>query len=240
MDKNKVFEFYEKIYFKELEEMNVVLSRFPILIAGAALIVNAYIFLFNFDMFKQLWNIYWKVTLILIIIVAFSGLLYCLYKTFESNTYEFTSDLDELESKRVEYQEYVINVKANNLTLDREYRQEEEDAEELFQKNLKDQFIKATKINRASNCKRRLWFHKSLFMIWINLIVCIMIPILVMMINIWSSNMAEEQKKPTLIPRPAPAETVSVRNNIPTKNDGYSDKGQPKRPNVPQKNENKK
>lgn len=214
MDKDKVFDFYEKMYFKELDEMNVILSRFPILIAGAALIINAYIFLFKFDHFNKL-NNSWQIGISLLIAFFMGGLLFCLFKTFKTNYYQTFDSLKILDDKYKEYQITEDQIKERNKKAEDGSQQKEIDANELFEKDLKNKFIICTGKNQELNKSRREWFHNAMFMIWTNLTLCITIPILIILISNWSNTMPDDKDNPPLINIPSETETVSVRNVIP-------------------------
>lgn len=219
MNKDQVFSFYEKVYFDELGEMNQILSRFPILIAGTGLIINAYIFLFKFDNFLALNNIAIYV-FTGSIALAISVLLFCLYRTFRPLTYQKVSPLEMLEVKRKEYKDYETGIKIRNLNADDDCQQRETSADDLFRSDIQNKFIICSTANCKSNDKRREWFHKSLFLIWINLVLCITIPVSTIAITHWNTNMSEEKKNPPPVPKPAETETQSMRNVIPL-NENY-------------------
>lgn len=183
MDKEKIYNFYEKVYFNDLAEMNAILSRFPILIAGVALIINAYVFLFKFDIFLYLPRL---VITCIMIIIAFSvfRLLYCLFKTFKVQAYKVVSPISELE----EHRKLLIQYENNIIEFNREhpgYKQDLPDLDELFRENLINNFIECSEVNSARSEVRREWFHKSMRWIWINLCLCIMIPVLTIVITLW-------------------------------------------------------
>ncbi|MBS7837371.1 hypothetical protein [Wohlfahrtiimonas chitiniclastica] len=174
MDKNKVFDFYEKMYFKELDEMNLILSRFPILITGTALIVSAYVFLIKFDGFVQL-NNYLQSILLILMFAVISYLLVCLSKTFKTHEYTLIESLDLVEEKRKEFKEYELNIKQGNLKGEYRYQVKEESAEDMFRDALIDKFILCTKANALINNERRGYFHESMFAIWLNITFCFII-----------------------------------------------------------------
>lgn len=183
MDKEKIYNFYEKVYFNDLAEMNAILSRFPILIAGVALIINAYVFLFNFDAFVWLPRV--EVTCILFVIAcSVFRLLYCLFMTFKVQTYKMVSPISELE----EHRKILIQHEKDVIEFNREhpgYKQDLPDLDDLFRENLINNFIECSEANSARSEARREWFHKSMRWIWINLCLCITIPVSTIVITLW-------------------------------------------------------
>jgi len=182
MDKDKIFSFYEKMYFESLSEMNVVLSRFPILIAGVALIINAYIFLFNFADFKGLLSAD-KFLVLFLISGAMIRLLYCMFKTFKAKRYALMPDLQKLSDYQDEMVEYCRELAFFNKKYP-DHAQEVPDIDLTVLGDIKDLFVKCSAANSESSLERGEWFHKSMFWIWINLCMCITIPILIIVITI--------------------------------------------------------
>lgn len=183
MDKEKIYNFYEKVYFNDLAEMNTILSRFPILIAGVALIINAYVFLFNFDVFVWLPRL--VITFIMAVIsFSVSRLLYCLFKTFKVQAYKMVSSIPELE----EYRESLLQYEKDLIDFNQEHpdhKQDLPDLDNLFRENLINNFMECSKENNIRSEIRRAWFHKSMRWIWINLCLCITIPISTIVITLW-------------------------------------------------------
>lgn len=181
MDKEKIYNFYEKVYFNDLAEMNVILSRFPILIAGVALIINAYIFLFKLEGFAELPRLIF--TGIMIMLTVFL-LLYCLFMTFRVQAYKMVSPIHELEEHRmilIQYEKNIIDFNQQHP----EHKKDLPDLDDLFRENLVNNFIECSEANNARSEVRRKWFHRSMLWIWINLCLCITIPISTIVITLW-------------------------------------------------------
>lgn len=184
MDKDKIFAFYEKVYYESLSEMNVVLSRFPILIAGVALIISSYVFLFNYDYFLWLPKSV-IITITLVILLAVIILLYCLYRTFRGRKYSLIPSLSKLD----EYRKAVIDqarvIEENN----RKYPEYPEDevpfVDEKLRNLIETEFVKSATINKQSSIDRSKWFHRTMSLIWINLCLCIIIPASIVVITVW-------------------------------------------------------
>lgn len=181
MDKDKLFDFYERIYFKEMDEMNSILSRFPVLIAGIALTLSAYIFVFSFESFKDL-SAFIKIPVCLIVIFVCVRLLYCMYKTLKVQKYMVVAPLDELD----EYKELSMKHEKDIIKYNDEYPENYQKIpkwEDVIQEYLEKSFIECTTANTKRNDDRRYWFHKSMTWIWINLALCITIPALSIVIS---------------------------------------------------------
>lgn len=224
MDKDKVFDFYEKIYFKELDEMNIILSRFPILIMGTALIINAYIFLLTFDAFIQL-NKYMQLVIIIVITAGLSYLLFCLSKTFKTNDYKIIENLESIENKRKSFKEYELEVKQGNISGAYGFEVKEESAEDLFRDSLMIRFAECSTANLNLNNKRRGYFHKSLFAVWINILLCFIIMILLILSYQFGDRIMSDEKEKTKPPVKPTIETENIRNTIPL-SESYKDKSE--------------
>lgn len=172
MDKDKRYEFYEKIYFNELEDMNKILSRFPILIAGMALILNAYIFIIGLSGFKELPNMV-QLGFLFSMFFAMIWLLFFMYKTFTPLTYETVAILTELEAKRREFDLYAAqqtlwNADDNNIP-----KVNVESSDQLFGEDLLRSFIDYSSRNRGLNNQKRKYFSQTLKLICVNFGLCL-------------------------------------------------------------------
>lgn len=172
MDIDKRFEFYEKIYFSELDEMNKVLSRFPVLIAGMALILNAYIFIIGFDGFSGLPEAL-KLLFVFLMFFCMTILLFFMYRTFAPLKYHTISILTELEVKRTEFCLHELRQKEWNSGEDNVPKVLEDSAEDLFKDDLLRCFVQYSSHNRILNNKRREYFSKTLNYICINFGLCL-------------------------------------------------------------------
>ena len=182
MDKDKIFSFYEKMYFESLNEKDVSLSRFPILIAGVTLIINAYIFLFNFDYFLWLSNdsIF---TAIIAISVVMSRLFYCMFEAFKSKEYVVMPSLEKLakhQEDMIQWSKEVSQFKKDHPA----YEIEIPNVEEEMLKDIAQIFVECTTANAESSKERNFWFHKSMLWMWINLCMCIILPVSTLVISI--------------------------------------------------------
>ena len=181
MDKEKMFSFYEKMYFKEIDEMNTILSRYPVLLAGVALIFNAYMFLFKMDDFAKL-NIIFVILISAIIAFSVIMMLRYLLLTFKTQPYQQIKNMEILEG----YRKNVVNDEKSFSRWNEDYPndpvKEIKSDDALWDHIVKD-MVEITDINFERNQTRRKWFHKSVFWIWINLCLCITMPILLIIIT---------------------------------------------------------
>lgn len=181
MDKEKMFSFYEKMYFKEIDEMNTILSRYPVLLAGVALIFNAYMFLFKMDDFAKL-NIIFVILISAIIAFSVIMMLRYLLLTFKTQPYQQIKNMEILEG----YRKNVVNDEKSFSRWNEDYPndpvKEIKSDDALWDHIVKD-MVEITDINFERNQTRRKWFHKSVYWIWINLCLCITIPILLIVIT---------------------------------------------------------
>ena len=181
MDKEKMFSFYEKMYFKEIDEMNTILSRYPVLLAGVALIFNAYMFLFKMDDFAKL-NIIFVILISAIIAFSVIVMLRYLLLTFKTQPYQQIKNMEILEG----YRKNVVNDEKSFSRWNEDYPndpvKEIKSDDALWDHIVKD-MVEITDINFERNQTRRKWFHKSVYWIWINLCLCITIPILLIVIT---------------------------------------------------------
>lgn len=184
MNKDKIFSFYEKVYFESLSEMNVVLSRFPILIAGVALIISSYVFLFNYDYFLWLPNEA-IITITLVILSAVIALLYCLFRTFRGRKYSLIPSLGEIDAYRKAVIEQARIIDDNNKKYPNHPKDEIPCLEEKMRIFIEKEFIESATINEQSSLDRSRWFHRTMSLIWINLCLCIMIPASIVVITVW-------------------------------------------------------
>lgn len=167
MDKDKIFDFYEKVYFNGLGETNAIIARFPVLIASVALIINAYIFLFNFGLFKDMPRLAVG-GILAVIFFSITMLLYCLLRTFSPKPYERMPDLTLIEQYKRDLIDY-----------------NEQEWEEDFKENMVKDITEASVVNEKLNQERRDCFHKAISWIWINLCLCIMMPIGIIFTTLW-------------------------------------------------------
>ena len=184
MDKDKIFSFYEKVYFESLSEMNVVLSRFPILIAGVALIISSYVFLFNYDYFLWLPNEA-IIAVTLVILSAVIALLYFLFRTFRGRKYSLIQSISKIDTYRNAVIDQAKAIDGNN----KKYPNHPEDVvpcvDEKMRYLIENEFVKSATINKQSSIDRSKWFHRTMSLIWINLCLCIMIPASIVVITVW-------------------------------------------------------
>lgn len=179
MDKDKIYAFYEKSYFRDLDDLNNIISRFPLLIAGVALLVNAYIFLFKLKSFLSL-NSWCILSISFVIIFCMGSLLYNLYLAFKPRYYEKMPQLFELEEYRNECEQYQKSISRYNEENPKNY-QKEVKWEDMFRDYLIENFIQRSKNNGPVLEERKKWFHSSVKWICINLILCITIPSLILL-----------------------------------------------------------
>lgn len=196
MDKDKIFSFYEKMYFREIDEMNTILSRYPVLFAGIAIIINIYAITLKSDQFLAMYL--WVQALSIIAITVCSvGLLRSLYGVFTVKKYEVFSGLGVINDNREKAKKRLraieeFNEEVNNKNL----RRKEIDPDESIIDSLKEGFIEFTSNNMKSNDERRQWFHKTIRWIWFNLVLCVAIPILVASITFYKDITMSEKDNP--------------------------------------------
>lgn len=195
MDEEKILNFYEKIYFREIDEMNLILSRYPVLLAGVALIFNAYLAILKFDKFQGLPSVI-SITMSTIAFIASIALLYSLLKTILVRRYKVAANLFELENFREALVRDEALIKERNKAYPQNY-QKERAWEDEFESYLKDTFIDCSKINTERNNDRRKWFHRSMMLIWINLFLCITIPFVSFVISQGDSFVRQETTSAT-------------------------------------------
>lgn len=205
MDKEKMLSFYEKMYFKEIDEMNTILSRYPVLLAGVALIFNAYMFLFKMDDFAKL-NIIFVVLISIIIAFSVIMMLRYLLLTFKTQPYQQIKNMGILEG----YRKSVVNDEKLFSRWNEDYPddpvKEIKSDDALWDHIVKD-MVEITDINFERNQTRRKWFHKSVYWIWINLCLCITIPILLIVITSGYNYVRTETIQQQAIPTEATTNT---------------------------------
>lgn len=183
MDKDKIFDLYEKVYYRDLDEVNSLFSRFPILITGVALIINAYIFLLRSDGFLALPKLI-VIPSAIVVLAVMIYLLYCLFMAFKAREYRRIENLDQLDRYRSESIQYEKDISKYNKDYP-EAQQDIPDWREMFRDNLEKSFIECSKRNNDCNEDRRKWFHRSLRWLWINLCLCTTILISIILITLW-------------------------------------------------------
>lgn len=197
MDKEKIFSFYEKMYFREVDEMNTILSRYPVLFAGIAIIINIYVLTLKSDQFLSMYL--WAQAISIIAIAACSiGLLKSLYGVFTVQKYDVFTGLDVIDGNREKAKKRLraieeFNDKVNNKNL----RRKEIDPDESVLESLKEGFIEFTSNNMKSNNERRQWFHKTIRWIWFNLVLCVAIPVFVASITFYKDITMSEKDNPS-------------------------------------------
>lgn len=181
MDKDKMFSFYEKMYFKEMDETNVLLSRLPMLLAGIALIFNAYTLLFKMSEFN---DVHIVLSYLIIVVIAFPivQLLYSIYQSFRAQSYKYIMNFSGLE-------QYRLNSMSDEKKFERWNADNPNDlvkeikSEDAMWNHVANDLIKTTDENFNINQNRRAWLNKAIFWMWINLCLCITIPILLIVIT---------------------------------------------------------
>lgn len=172
MDIDTRYELYEKIYFNELDEMNKILSRFTVLIAGTALILNAYIFIIGYKDFSNLPQSL-KLLFISSMFFCMSLLLFFMYRTFAPLKYHTISILTELEAKRTEFCLHELEQRVWNSNEENTQKINVNSADELFKDDLIRCFIEYSSYNRGLNNQRRAYFSKTLNCICVNFGLCL-------------------------------------------------------------------
>lgn len=196
MEKDKILSLYENSYYKELDDSNAVVSRFPMLITGAALIVNIYVFLF------RLWADNFNVWLILIIglsaLIPFIIMMIKFYMVFQSKEYLFIPTLDEIDNDRKNLKKYENDIKAYNYQSDDNSKIEELEPNGHFLEDMLEKYVLCSRNNRIVNSYRKNCFFKSLKWVWINMMVCITILVFTIVIHAGNDYVRKETASSTI------------------------------------------
>ncbi|OYQ71617.1 hypothetical protein B9T13_02810 [Wohlfahrtiimonas chitiniclastica] len=208
MDKDKLFNFYEKMYFKEMDETNFLLSRLPMLLTGVALIFNVYILLFKMEFFNHL-HIVFNLLVIIVILFPVLKLLYSIYQSFKAQSYQHIMNLSGLEQYRLDSVNDEKKLERWNEDNPNDLVKEVRSDDAIWNHVIND-LIKTTDANFITNQKRRFWLNKAIFWLWINLCLCITIPILLIIIT---SGYSYVRKEVVQCPNNTEAKTHTTTNN---------------------------
>lgn len=108
-----------------------------------------------------------------------------MFKTFMSKDYAYVPALDVIDDWRKQYDDYEKEIKIKNLNSDELNQMSERISGHNLEDALLEVFVQSSAHNRIANTKRKRWFHRTLRWIWINLVLCITIPILFIVIGMW-------------------------------------------------------
>lgn len=181
MDKDKILSFYENAYYKELEDSNSVVSRFPILITGAALIINIYVLLFrSLSSGISPWFVFIAG---LVSLAPFIWMMRTFYKVFLAKKYMFMPTLDLVEIDRKILSDHEKESLEWNKRANSPDKVELSEPNELFLELMLGHYAECSKHNREVNSYRKDWFFKALKWVWINMAVCTTMAVLIIAIN---------------------------------------------------------
>lgn len=181
MEKDKILSLYENAYYKELDDSNSVVSRFPILITGAALIINIYVLLFrSLSINNSIWLV---LVLGVVSLTPFIWMMRNFYKVFLAKKYMFMPTLDQLEIDRKSFSSYEEELLDYNKKVQDPKKVTILEPNDLFLELMLEHYAECSKHNREVNSYRKDWFFKALKWVWINMAVCTTIAVLIIAIN---------------------------------------------------------
>lgn len=161
MKQEKLFEFYEKIYFHEMQNRDTLYSRvqinFALLFTGFS-IISYMLRMLDFSVYRNV-SILFVILGIISVVISAHGVTY-LIKAFWGNEYKGVPSPRETDKYRIQVEEYAESINEYN----REYpnnRQEPVDVEEMVSTFLYDQLRDCSSHNTEVNDVRFAHIHNS-------------------------------------------------------------------------------
>lgn len=150
MDKQNIFELYEKLYFHEVEAREKISSRLQIPLAILLSIISVYAHIIKGISFDNhcFWNVIFGLTFLISIILFVTSMSYFI-RSFYGHTYEFIPSAIETENYR---QKLIETYK--------EYEDGESLAEQYFDEYIYKYYNECSSVNTKVNDIRSEFLHK--------------------------------------------------------------------------------